>query len=141
MISFYELFQQLEIAKFYNNNATYQKWIGEIIQRGINTAFRLADKPNSWRQYNLQYWKEHIEELYEQVDNLVWAHFSPGMEYQELLNFCVNAVGQIFQKGPYSRRHIAHAMSLGKHPSEVEKRKMGRQTGWRGTYKRKGEVT
>lgn len=130
MGSFYDFLQLLEIAKFYNNNATYEKWINEIIQRGIQKAFRVADKPNSWRQYNLQYWKENLEELYKQVDALVWDHFTPGMEYQELLNFCVNAVGQIFQKGPYTRRHIAYAMSLGKHPGEVEKRKIGRQVGF-----------
>lgn len=130
MGSFYDFLQLLEIAKFYNNNATYEKWINEIIQRGIQKAFRVADKPNSWRQYNLQYWKENLEELYKQVDELVWNHFTPGMRFQELLNFCVNAVGQIFQKGPYTRRHIAYAMSLGKHPNEVEKRKVGRQVGY-----------
>jgi hypothetical protein len=123
-----------EVARFYYNQQTYDKWIPDLVGKAINKAFEIAKRNPStnWMQYNLPHWEKNIEELTAKLEPMAQEIFdnNPGIGYTSLLTRMVIAVGQIFQKEPYTRRHVAYAASLGKHPDKVEKRRPGRQFGF-----------
>ena len=124
-----------EVAKFYFNQQTFDKWLPDLLDMAANKELEIAARnpTSNWMRYNLPYWQENREELIKQLTPIAQEIFdyNPGASYQTMITRLIIAAGQIFQKGPYTRRHVAYAHSLGKHPSEVEKRKMGRQVGYR----------
>lgn len=135
MITFYDWLDEIEIneiAKYYFNQQTYNKWIPELLEKAIGIVFRWASKnpDTNWRRYALSHWQERKEELTQRLEIIAQEIFDnePGIDYQNLLHRMVNAAQEIFQKEPFTRRHIAHADSQGKHPSDVAKRKPGRQS-------------
>jgi hypothetical protein len=122
-----------EAAGYYFNQQTYDVWIEEIIQKAIVKALEIAERnPTSWMSYNLPYWKERRAELVTMLEPMAQEIFDnkPGISYNSFLTQLIIAVGQIFQKSPWTRRHVQYAASLGKHPKDVEKRRAGRQFGF-----------
>lgn len=134
MITFIEWLELNDAAKYYFNQQTYDKWIVELVNTTINRIFtQLENNPDHWMSYNLPYWKKNRSELVNRLEPMTQSVFdnNPGIHYNELMGYMRYAVQQIFQKEPYTRRHIAHAASLGKHPQEIEKRSRGRQLGYK----------
>lgn len=134
-LKFKEWLELDEVAKFYYNQQTYDKWIPELLDKAIDKAMDIAARnpDTNWMRYNLPYWQQNREELIKRLEPMTQQIFDyePGIQYNSLITRMVIAIGQIFQKEPYTRRHIAYANSLGKHPDEIEKRKRGRQVGYR----------
>jgi hypothetical protein len=108
------------------NQKTFDKWAYHYINQIID-RFIARIKPTSWLAYNLPYWQAHREELVQLLVPEAQREFDqePGIDIKSLTNRLYDHVGRIFQKGPYKRRHINYAQSLGKHPDEVTARTVG----------------
>lgn len=127
MVTFWEWLSVNEI-KMIPNQATLDKWLPHYVNQIIDRFFaNTARRESSWMKYNLEYWKTHRNELYQQLEPIAQEIFDnePQITTGTLGNRLLDHITRIFQKGPYKRRHIAYAQSLGKHPSEVEPRKIG----------------
>lgn len=128
----------------YTNVEVFQRQLPKVIDAVINKAFVDSGRNQGWMSYNREHWQENIESLKELLISKAKEIWELWVKAGQILNDYVlygklwTVLQGAFQKGPFTRRHINYAMSLGQHPSEVKPRTRGVQVGQvRGPYKKR----